>query len=106
MTNNFAIRLWNLTKRGTRVIIARDDVRPLEISNARFFVSKLKAVSDSEVSQVAAIARDGILAAAKDGPLTSSGEVQDARGTQGGNSASHQTVILTWSQHSCPSSRR
>ncbi|HET9718105.1 MAG TPA: L,D-transpeptidase [Pseudolabrys sp.] len=87
MTNDFAIRLWKLTKRGTRVIIVRDDVRPVEISNPRFFASTLKEPSQSQISQVGAIASNGILAAAKDLPLTSSGEVQDpsspARSTNG-----------------------
>jgi hypothetical protein len=31
---DFAIRLWHLTKRGTRVIIAPNDVRPVEIANS------------------------------------------------------------------------
>jgi hypothetical protein len=33
LKNDFAIRLWHLTKRGTRVIIAHDDVQPVEITN-------------------------------------------------------------------------
>jgi len=32
LTNDFAIRLWHLTKRGARVIIARQDVVPVEIT--------------------------------------------------------------------------
>jgi hypothetical protein len=43
LTNDFAIRLWHLAKRGTRVIIARDEVRPLEIANSHLFVSTSKA---------------------------------------------------------------
>ena len=50
LTNNFAIRLWHLTRRGTRVIIARDDVRPVEIANSHLFVSKPKAASVSPES--------------------------------------------------------
>ena len=42
LTNDFAIRLFHLTKRGTRVIIAHDDIRPEEISNPRLFVPKPK----------------------------------------------------------------
>jgi hypothetical protein len=36
LTNAFAIQLWHLTKRGTRVIIAHDDVRPVEIANPTY----------------------------------------------------------------------
>ena len=47
LTYGFAIQLWHLTKRGTRVIIARDDVQPVEISNPHLFVSKPKTASIS-----------------------------------------------------------
>ena len=47
LPNDFAIRLWRLTRRGTRVIIARDDVRPVEIANSHLFVLKSKAASVS-----------------------------------------------------------
>jgi hypothetical protein len=50
LTNDFAIRLWHLTKRGARVIIARQDVAPVEITNPHLFVSKPKtafAVADN-----------------------------------------------------------
>jgi L,D-transpeptidase-like protein len=50
LTNDFAIRLWHLTKRGARVIVARQDVAPVEITNPRLFVSKPKtafAVADN-----------------------------------------------------------
>ena len=40
VTNDFAIRLWHLTKRGTRVIIAHEDTRPVEITNPQLFVPK------------------------------------------------------------------
>ena len=45
LTNDFAIRLWHLTKRGTRVIIAHDDIQPAEISNPQLFVPKPKVAS-------------------------------------------------------------
>ncbi|WP_298257063.1 L,D-transpeptidase [Bradyrhizobium sp.] len=41
LTNDFAIRLWHLTRRGTRVIIAPDDVRPVEITSSRLFKRKV-----------------------------------------------------------------
>ena len=53
LTNDFAIRLWRLTKRGTRVIIAREDVQPVEIANPHLFVPKPKAASESETATVA-----------------------------------------------------
>ena len=45
LKNDFAVRLWHLTKRGARVIIAHDDVQPVEITNPHLF--KPKAVSGS-----------------------------------------------------------
>src|SRR4029077_5448141 len=48
LKNDFAIRLWHLTKRGTRVIIAHDDVQPVDITNPHLF--KPKAVHGSLVS--------------------------------------------------------
>jgi L,D-transpeptidase catalytic domain len=50
LKNDFAIRLWHLTKRGARVIIARDDIRPVEIANPRLFKSKPQATSSLPVS--------------------------------------------------------
>jgi L,D-transpeptidase-like protein len=62
LADNFAVRLWNLTKRGTRVIIARDDVRPLQVTNPNLFVSK-STVSGSPESQVGAVAADSVTTA-------------------------------------------
>jgi L,D-transpeptidase catalytic domain len=39
LKNDFAIRLWHLTKPGARVIIAPDEIRPVEITNPHFFES-------------------------------------------------------------------
>jgi hypothetical protein len=36
-SNEFAVRLWGVTKLGTRVIVSRHDVVPAPISNARLF---------------------------------------------------------------------
>ena len=41
LTNDFAIRLWHLTKRGTRVIIAPDDVQPVGIADPHLFKRKV-----------------------------------------------------------------
>src|SRR6202047_1904214 len=54
LTNGFAIRLWHLTKRGTRVIIAHDDVQPVEITNPPLF--KPKAASGTPDSRAATVA--------------------------------------------------
>jgi D-alanyl-D-alanine dipeptidase len=53
LKNDFAIRLWRLTKRGTRVIIAPGDIRPVEIARPNLFVSKPKAASDPPESGAA-----------------------------------------------------
>jgi L,D-transpeptidase catalytic domain len=58
LKNDFAIRLWHLTKRGTRVIIAHDDVRPVDITNPHLFIPK--AVSSSPEFQPAAVAGKSI----------------------------------------------
>jgi hypothetical protein len=55
LTSDFAIRLWHLAKRGTRVIIASDDVRPVEIANSHLFVSKPKAASVSPESSAVTV---------------------------------------------------
>src|SRR5262249_4476981 len=64
LTNSFAIRLWHLTKRGTRVIIAQDDIRPVEVSNAHLFVPKPEVSSGSAESGTARLAGNDIVAAA------------------------------------------
>jgi L,D-transpeptidase catalytic domain len=77
LTNDFAIRLWHLTKRGTRVIIAHSDVRPIEIADPHLFVAKAKAVPGSPETQSASVA--GTTVAAAHAPLTTNGvETQGA----------------------------
>jgi L,D-transpeptidase catalytic domain len=49
LTKDFAIRLWHLTKRGTRVIIAPNNVDPVQIASPRLF-SKPKTASSSQES--------------------------------------------------------
>jgi L,D-transpeptidase catalytic domain len=60
LANDFAIRLWRLTKRGTRVIIARHDVHPVQIASPRLF-AKPKTASSSQESSVDALAGKDIL---------------------------------------------
>ena len=42
LTEEFAIRLWQLTKLGNRVIIARNDVAPVDISHPQLFAQRRK----------------------------------------------------------------
>jgi hypothetical protein len=51
LKDDFAIRLWHLTKPGARVIIAADDIRPVEIANPHLFESKPQAASTSPESR-------------------------------------------------------
>jgi L,D-transpeptidase catalytic domain len=80
LTNDFAIRLWHLTKRGTRVIIAHNDVGPVETTNPHLFAAKTKAAPDSPESQSASVVGDSVTtAAAAHAPLTTTGvETQGA----------------------------
>jgi hypothetical protein len=64
LTKDFAVQLWHLTKRGTRVIIAREDIRPVEITNPRLFVPKAKVASASPEPGTPTLASDdGVTAA-------------------------------------------
>ena len=47
LAKDFAVRLWHLTKRGTRVIIAANDVDPVQLANLRLF-SKPRTASSSQ----------------------------------------------------------
>src|ERR1700730_16266116 len=81
LKNDFAVRLWRLTKRGTRVIIAHDDVQPVEITNPYLF--KPKAVSGSPEFQTATVAGKSIgTAAATHGPPVSNAETPEATSLQ------------------------
>jgi hypothetical protein len=81
LKNDFAVRLWHLTKRGTRVIIAHDDVQPVEISNPHLF--KPKAVSGSPEFQTATVAGKSIsTAAATHGSPVSNAETTEATSLQ------------------------
>jgi hypothetical protein len=57
LTNEFAARLWHLTNRGTRVIIAHGDVQPVEITHPQLF--KPNAPSGSVESPTAAVPANG-----------------------------------------------
>ena len=54
--NEFAIRLWHITKRGTRVIIAPSDIRPVEIADPHLFVAVSRPPdSQTNITESAAI---------------------------------------------------
>jgi hypothetical protein len=77
LTNDFAIRLWHLTKRGARVIIARQDVVPVEITNPHLFVSKPKtAVGPPESSAVAVADNSNKTVTGTQTPLMSNVDMQ------------------------------
>jgi hypothetical protein len=79
LTHDFAIRLWHLTKRGTRVIIAHDDVRPVEISNPSVFAPKPKVASGSPESSTTGLAGDNIITTAStNAPPLPNAEAQEA----------------------------
>jgi hypothetical protein len=59
LEKNFAIRLWQMTKRGTRVIIAPNDVRPTEIADPH--LPAFKAVSAHTPPKTAAIISDNAM---------------------------------------------
>jgi hypothetical protein len=74
LKKDFAVRLWHLTRRGTRVIIARGDVQPVEITNPHLF--KPKAGSGSpELQAGAAAATQGSPAPNAETPETTSLQV-------------------------------
>jgi L,D-transpeptidase-like protein len=85
LTNGFADRLWHLTKRGTRVIIAHDDVQPVEIANPRLF--KPKAASGTPESRAATVAGNSTKAAATHGPLMSNADSQETTNLQAASPA-------------------
>ena len=81
LKNDFAIRLWHLTKRGTRVIITQKDVQPVEITNPHLF--KPKVASDLPEFQTATVAGESIgTAAATHGSLVSNAETPEATSLQ------------------------
>jgi hypothetical protein len=92
LANGFANRLWHLTKRGTRVIIAHDDVRPVEITNPHLF--NPKAVSGSPEPPAATVAGNGIYAApATQAPIMSNAETQEAANLQAPGPAAARVAL-------------
>ena len=79
VTNDFAIRLWHLTKRGTRVIIAREDIRPVEITNPHLFVPKPRVAQATPESSTTAVASDSSITTAAAHPPPMSGSHEDVQ---------------------------
>jgi hypothetical protein len=89
LTNGFAIRLWHLTKRGARVIIARQDVVPVEITNPHLFASKPKtAFESSENLPVAVASNSNRTAVTTQTPLISNIGVQETAEPQAAGESS------------------
>jgi len=86
LTKDFAIRLWHLTKRGTRVIIAQEDIRPVEIASPQLFVPKPRVASASPEAGTATLAsNDNVTGATTPAPRISNNE--DATKTSDPDSA-------------------
>jgi hypothetical protein len=78
LTHDFAVRLWHLTKRGTRVIIAHDDIRPEEIGNAQLFVPKPKvALATPQLGTTTQPVSDTVTANATVTPLVANAKEQE-----------------------------
>lgn len=79
LSHEFAVRLWQLTKRGTRVIIAPEDVRPVEIINPQLFAQSPRVASASPEAGTSALAsNDRVTAAGTHAPLVSGIPVSSA----------------------------
>jgi hypothetical protein len=74
LAKDFAVRLWHLTKRGTRVIIASSNVDPVQLANLRLFSKPRTASSLQERSTETLASKD-----APSIPPTPSALVQNAQ---------------------------
>ena len=82
LKNDFAILLWRLTKRGTRVIIAPDDIRPVEIAHPHLSVSKQKAASGPPESRAAIADNAAMATTAVHPPSTPNADTQQVTDLQ------------------------
>src|SRR6266704_7193509 len=82
LKNEFAIRLWHLTKRGTRVIIAPEDIGPVEIAHPKLFVSKPKAASGPPESGAAIADNAAMTTVAVHPPSTPNADTQQVTDLQ------------------------
>jgi hypothetical protein len=79
LKEDFAIRLWHLARRGTRVIIAPEDVRPVEITHAQLFARKPQVASASPEAGTATLASNDSIAAATTHAALGSGTAEVAK---------------------------
>src|SRR6266498_3577888 len=82
LKNDFAIGLWHLTKRGTRVIIAPDDTQPVEVAHPHLFVPKPKTASGLLERRTAIANNAAMTTAAGHSPSTSDAETQQVTDLQ------------------------
>jgi L,D-transpeptidase catalytic domain len=87
LTNDFAIRLWHLTKRGTRVIVARQDVVPVEMTNPHLFSKPETAFASRESPAIAVADNSNKTATATQAPLMSNVDMQGSADSQAAGSA-------------------
>jgi L,D-transpeptidase catalytic domain len=80
LAKDFAIRLWHLTKRGTRVIIAPNNVDPVRIASPHLF-SVSKTASSSQDSSTDTLAGKDVLTI----PSTPASLVPNAQSQKGTN---------------------
>jgi len=78
LKDEFAIRLYRLTRRGTRVIIAPDDTGPAEIANPRLFVPNPASASGPPEPRAASMDSAVLAAAAVRPASTPDAESQQA----------------------------
>ena len=97
LPNDFAIRLYQLSKRGTRVIIARDDVQPVGIANPHLFVLQPKMPPVSSESQTAVGNSINTAVAANEPSLANKVESPEAANSplpaSSSGGAAHQKVL-------------
>jgi len=96
LTNDFATRLWHLTKRGTRVIIAPSDIQPVEISNERFFAPKPKLASgSSEPGNATLPGSNAIAVAAAPAPIVADAKAQETAKPAPGEASPQKVAPIT-----------
>ena len=82
LKNDFAIKLWHLTKRGARVIIVLDDIHPVEVVNPHLFESKPQVAPSLAESPGAMTGRANMTVPAAHPPPTN-GDTQQVTDLQG-----------------------
>ena len=100
LKTDFAVKLWHLAKRGTRVIIAPGDTRPVEIASPSLFVPKPRSASAPTGAQTAPADNVIIAAAAAQPRLTAQADTQriaepQSPQTTGAPVVSHKLARIT-----------